>query len=306
MIILVRNLSPYNIFWSFISLNHQEAKVISYFLIISVVMTMFNLEAFAIDTTIGVNAGYDNNVHSTPDESESSFTAYRLNLTQQVSHEKMFGKSSFYFNSFYKNYSQFDNNLSVNAGTNYSCFPGDNRLMTLGLVEAGIYRDNENDFDELNWIKTGGQLKYFYNGRISFQFLQFFYWNHYLEPVEHIIENESALGSGNTNIDLDIKLEQRDDFYILSNLGMTAQLHPKLNMTIFPMYNRLLSNIKTETYDGIGGSIFFRFSPGTSWGISAETSLWKNDFPVGPRVDLWSVRTATMACLSMACTLCCR
>jgi len=192
-----------------------------------------------------------------------------------MSHEKGFGQSSVYFDSSYKHYSQFDDRFSVYAGAYYSCFPGGNRVMTLGLVEAGVYRDKENFFDELNWIKIGGKLEYFYSGRITFQFMQFFNWSHYLEPVKYIPESVSGSESGNTDTDL---TKKQKDFYMSSDLGVTVRLHPKLNVKILALYNRLLSNIKTESYDGFGGSIILGFSPDTLWGISAETSIWKNDF----------------------------
>ncbi len=272
----VQNLNSfYNRFWPRISFHQRKAAVLLYFLIIPLAITIPTPKTFALDKTIGISAGYDNNVNSTPVELGSSFTAYHLNLTHQMSHEKGFGESSVYFDSFYKNYSQFDDNFSANAGAYYSCFPGGNRVMTLGLIDAGIYRDKENYFDELNWIKIGGKLEYFYSGRITFQFMQFFNWSDYLEPVLDITESDSGSASGNTDTGL---TKKRDDFYMSSDLGVTVRLHPKLNMKAYALYNRLSSNIKRERYDGFGGSIILRFSPDTLWGISAETSLWKNDF----------------------------
>ncbi len=155
--------------------------------------------------------------------------------------------------------------------------------MTLGLIEAGLYRDNENYLDELNRIKIGGKLEYFYSGRITFQFWQFFNWSHYLEPVEYITASDSGYESGNTDTNL---TKKRNDFYMSSDLGVTVRLHPKLNVKLFALYNRLNSNINTESYDGFGGSIIVRFSPNTLWGVSAETLLWKNDFDEsGDRTD---------------------
>ena len=270
------------------SLNHRKTKALLYYLFISVAMVILNSEIFALNTAIGINAGYDNNVNSTPEASGSSFTACHLHLNHMISHEKAFGKSSIYLNSFYKNYSRFEDNLSVNAGAYYSCFPDSSRLMMLGLIEGGLYRDEENVLDELNRIKTGGQLKFFYNGRITFEFSQFFNWNDYLESVEELVWNESGTESGNTDVLTEIKTEKRNDCYMSSDLGMSVRLHPMLNMTMFALYNRLLSNIQTEAYDGFGSSIFFRFSPDPSWGISTEASLWKNNYDdSADRTDLF-------------------
>jgi hypothetical protein len=263
-----------------------------YFLIIAIAVTLPNSKTFAFDTAIGASAGYDSNVRSTPDESGSSFTAYHLHLTHQISHEKGFGQSNFYLDSFYKHYSRFEDSFSADAGASYSGYPGGNRLMALGLVEAGVYRDDENYFDELNWIKIGGKLEYFYSGRITFQFMQFFNWNDYLEPVEDITGSNAGSESGITGTNL---TKKRDDFYMSSDLGVTVQLHPKLNLKLYALYNRLSSNIKTERYDGFGGSIFLRFSPDTLWGVSAETSLWKNDFDAsGDRTDTFIYANLTI------------
>lgn len=190
-----------------LSVYHRKTEVFLSFLIISITALIVNSEACALDAGIGVNAGYDNNVNSTPDESGSAFTACHINLNHQMTHEKAFGKSSIYLNSFYQNYSRFEDNLSVNAGAYYSCFPGSDRLMALGLVEAGIYRDEEDVFDELNHLKTGGQLKFFYNGRLTFQLAQFFNWSRYLEPIEYAI----PIASGNTDTDYLIQSEKRKD-----------------------------------------------------------------------------------------------
>lgn len=252
-------------------------------------------DAFAIDAIIDVNAGYDSNVKATPDETGSSFTAYHLNFAHHMSHKKAFGKSSIYVDAYYKHYSQIGNNLSMNAGASYSCFPGNDRLMALGLLEAGIYRDHEDALDELNWIKTGGRLRYFYNGWLTFQFSPFFSWNRYLEPVEHIIENTSNRGTGETDNDVDLTSEDRKDMYMSSDFSVTAQLHPKLSMTVSALYNRLISSIEMETYDGIGGSVFLRLSPDASWGISAEASIWNNDFDTSAdRSDIFRSAGLTM------------
>lgn len=66
-----------------------------------------------------------------------------------------------------------------------------------------------------------------------------------------------------------------------SDAGVNIRLHPMVTMTLFGLYNRLYSNIKTESYDGFGSSVFCRFSPEPSWGISTEAFIWKNDFDGG-------------------------
>jgi len=257
------------------SVNHKKTEfILLSLLIISFVLLTLNSAAYALDTIIGVNAGYDNNVNSTPDESGSSFAACHINLNHRISHEKAFGKSNIYLNTFYQNYSRFEDNLSVNSGAYYSCYPGSERLMAFGLVEAGIYRDEEDKFDELNRLKTGGQLKFFYNGRLTFQLAQFFNWIHYLEPIEYAIPIES----GDMDTDYFIQSKKRNDCYMSSDIGINVRIHPMVNMTIFGLYNRRYSNISTEAYDGFGSSLFCRFSPDLSWGISSEAFIWENDF----------------------------
>ncbi|RJP82042.1 MAG: hypothetical protein C4522_04835 [Desulfobacteraceae bacterium] len=260
----------------FLSMNHRKTTLFLYFPIIWIVLILLSSTSCALETVIGVNAGYDSNVNAAPEESGSSFTAGHIHLNHPISHEKAFGKTTLYLNSFYQHYSRFEDNMSVNAGAYYSCFPGSDRLMALALVEAGIYRDKEDAADELNQLKTGGQLKFFYNGKTTFQLAQFFHWNHYLEPAEYAVPTGS--GNGNTDTGFLIQSETRNDCYMSSDMGVAIQLHPLFNMTVAGLYNRLYSSIQTEAYDGFGGSVYCRFSPDSSWGIATEALLWKNDF----------------------------
>lgn len=237
--------------------------------------------AFAFNASLGINAGYDSNVNSTHDESGSPFTAFHMNLNHQMSHDSAYGKSGVYLNSLYKYFSRFENNLAANAGAYYSFFPGSDRFMALGLIEAGMYRDDEDKFDELNRIKTGAQLKYFYSGRLTFQLAQYFNWNRFLEPVEYAVLEQPAPGSGNAETSLLILTKHRNDCYASTDLGMNLKLHSMVTLTLYALYNRLYSNIETEAHDGFGSSVYYRFSPDPSWGISTQGFIWRNTYDGG-------------------------
>jgi hypothetical protein len=252
--------------------------------------------AFALDMTIGIGAGYDDNVNATPDESGSAFAACRLYLSHQFLHETAYGKSHLYLDGFCKQYVEFDNNISMNAGADYSCYPGDKRFMVSGLIGVGMYRDNEDAHDEFDQMKAGGKVTYFYTGATRFEFFQLCYWNQYLEPDYEISGYSLNPGSGtNGTVSTPIyTLEDRRDVYLLSELGMHHQLHPMFGITLFALYGRLFSTITTENYYGNGGFFSCRLSPSPSWGVSVETSIWKNNFDDNSRTDSYSASGLVM------------
>ena len=262
--------------------DYKTIPLLPLFLLIIVSIAAWHNDVFAFNATLGINGGYDNNVNATPDESGSTFTTFHMNLNHQMSHDKAYGKSGIYLNSFYKYFSQFEDNLAANAGAYYSFFPGSDRFMTLGLIETGMYRDEEDKYDELNRIKTGVQLKYFHSGRTTFHLAQYFNWNRYLEPVEYaVLEQQSGSGSGNAGTSLLVLTKHRNDCYASTDLGINIKLHPMFTLTMYALYNKLYSNIETEAYDGFGSSVYCRFSPDPSWGISTEGFIWRNTYDGG-------------------------
>jgi hypothetical protein len=279
-------------FRSSILIHPLHVMVLVVLLITGVIQNRMQSYALALDTTIGISAGYDDNVNATPDESGSAFTTCRLYLSHQFLHEMAYGKSHVYLDGFYRQYAEFDNNMSLNVGADYSCYPGDDRFMVSGLIGAGMYRDNEDAYDEFDQVKVGGKVTYFYTGATRFEFFQLCYWNQYLEPDYEISGYSLDPGSGNSTPIY--TLEDREDVYLLSQLGMHHQLHPMFGITLFALYGRLFSTITTENYYGTGGFFSCRLSLSPSWGVSAETSVWRNSFYDNSRTDIYSASGLVM------------
>lgn len=236
--------------------------------------------AFGFNGNVGVIAGYDDNVNLTPEALDSAYTVTYLTVSHQRLHEKMLGESLLFLNASYKNFVEFNDEIDVSVGGQYSCFPMDNAMMTQGFMEGGIFRDRENPIDEFNWGKTGIQLKYFFNDRIKFDYIQAVRGRHFLESVEFLTETTSGSmqGSGGSGTTETIITKEQNDLLVSSDFGVQINCYSWLDIDLTALFGRLYSSIDFDEYNECGGAVSVNISPEKSWLVTLKTSQFKRKF----------------------------
>jgi hypothetical protein len=254
---------------------------------------LWTMQPAALDMTVEMTAGYDNNVTHSHDATGSGFGAYRISLEQPFLSQIKWLDGSVFTDVSYQDYFRADDNYQFKAGGFLGCSLADGRILPNLMYEAKFYRDDEAEWDEMDEHRLAGQLEWLVNARFTIGIQQAWVWQAYCNPVEIPCCGHSSLaepqctmsqnchaGSGNPSGYGNMTGKQqesisRDDRLNQSSLKLTAYLSPDLEADMSLAHSRLSSSVETESYRENSISLSMEWFPDDLWKMSAMTS-WKD------------------------------
>lgn len=144
-----------------------------------VVLFIPAMQAVAIDASIELSIGYDDNVTLSPDPTASGFTNYRTEFYQNFLSDSLKTDFKGYFCAEYQDYFKAKNNYQFYAGTLLTFPLLEGRFRPEILYQGMIFRDKEQTEDSLNEHRLEGRFAWLPTARLSMEIQQTFRWHNY-------------------------------------------------------------------------------------------------------------------------------
>jgi len=253
----------------------------------------------ALDTSIELAAGYDDNVTSASAETGSGFTFYRTELAQQFFSDHPSIDSSIFVEGAYRDYFRVSDRYELKAGLSFDFSLMNGRLVP-GLISEGlIYRDEFMEEDDCDEIMVGGRIKWSFSERVTLEVRQDWYWTDYSEPV--VIEHDPGPpdpgpgpGPGPGPMDPGHHGRMADDPPSLqetvdlnerirsTGVQLVVYLTPSVQADLLAEYDRMTSSIDADEYSENSLSLSLLWTPSDLWEISAMTGWEDIDYDHDP------------------------
>jgi hypothetical protein len=247
----------------------------------------------AMETTLEVVAGYDDNAAEISDTEGSAMARYLARLRLPVSAESSGVDLDAYLEALYCQYFSLDDNQQVRAGAELSTPWWRSRIGAALFAEAALYRDDLVTEDEHNTLIVGGELQWLADARLTVFFQQTFGKTDYLNRVSLPGQRAYAMrrGSGNgyggqgQTVETEQTFLSRDDTLWTSEMTATYALSSEIEVALSFLYRSVDSSDAWESYGELGGSSQVTwYSPGFME-VSAYGYWSKRDYDNTPDGD---------------------
>jgi hypothetical protein len=261
------------------------------------------LETPALDTSIQLAAGYDDNPSLSADATASSFACYQIKLAHSFFSDLPSVDGGLFMNGMYQDYFSVEDNYQFNAGASLIFPLSEGRLLPGIYSDVLLYRDNFTEEDDRNDIAVGGQIDWLANARLTLGIRQEWTWSDYRNPVDdvsgsgHTCEMTTdhtacsgqgqGQGQGQGHRYGQITSQDRDDRLSITGLHALLFLTPEVQTDLSLEYNRLSSSVNTESYRQTGAVLSLLWMPHNLWEIRLETAYKRAEYDeeVSDRTD---------------------
>ena len=221
--------------------------------------------ARALDTSIEIAAGYDDNAVEVPEGEGSGVSRYRVQLAQPVFKDGKGPDLDLYFDAVYSQYFSLEDNYRLRAGTALSVASGEGRFHPGLFTEVVAYRDDLVAEDEYNTLLAGGNLQWLVDARLTLLLAQTFSWVDYQNrvslPGQRVYGVGKGKGAGGRNW---VSGEEpvtfsREDTLWATELIATYYMTPDIQADVSCLYRNASSSADYESYQELGGSVKMRW-----------------------------------------------
>lgn len=218
--------------------------------------------ALALETTLEVAAGYDDNAAEVSDAEGSGMVRYLARLLLPVLAESDAPDLNVYLEGMYNQYFSLDDSHQLRAGTELLTAPWNNRLRAVLFAEAVMYRDNLVAEDDQNALLVGAGLQWLADARLTLSLQQTYSRVDYQNPVSlpgqrsYAVDRGRGKGSGGQGPsggdDEWITLSRNDTLWTTEAMA-TYAMSPDVQVDISVLYCGADSSDAYESYRELGG-----------------------------------------------------
>jgi len=275
-------------------MNMKKNKYLLYLSALIILSFTLTDKAMSLDISLGLSAGYDDNLSQEQTAVSSAFTSHQIKLYQLLFSDISSAEGNIFIEGDYQNYSDVPDNYKLRGGLSFSFPLAKGRLLPSIFSEAAIYRDSFISEDERDEMLAGGAVEWLATGRFTLIVRQTWNWSDYKEPVilytgSHASESgagkEWSHGHGGENQHQ--QSFSRDDRISSSEIEGKFFLSPTIETSLSAECNYLNSSAETESYLQNALYLSFLWKPHDMWEISAKSFLKNTDYdnPALERTD---------------------
>lgn len=250
------------------------------------------VRAEALDTSVELTVGYDDNVPASSDATESGFAFYRAELLQQFFSDHPAINSDIFIEGDYYDFFQVSDRYELKAGVSFGLSLMDGRLVPGIISEGLIYRDEYMEADDCDEIMAGGRLKWLFSEQMMLEARQTWRRTDYKEPAVIGPDPRPDTGPGyygeKTDDPPPLKTIDIEERVRSTGLQLVVYLASSIQAELMATYNRLTSSMDADAYREKGLSISLLWMPSSLWEISAMTGWGEVDYDHDPPNTDWT------------------
>ncbi|MDA3896432.1 MAG: hypothetical protein PF482_09820 [Desulfobacteraceae bacterium] len=250
---------------------------------ILVVIFFSERPAVAIDASVELTGGHDDNVNRSSTPTSSMFTRYRTDLSRYFFSDLFLADCTGYVGGKYQDYFSAKDNYQIYAGVSLARPLAEGRFVPSFFYEGTLFWNNELPEDSMNEHCLGGRFEWVAHARISIEFQQTWCWKDYRN--EEGVQAGVQAGSKQKNMKEQGILNEtysREDRLNATGFLFRYNFTPETDAELLFTHDRSSSTIDKESYVENGVMLFLLWEPSNIWEIYSSISWEKADYDHAP------------------------
>jgi hypothetical protein len=234
---------------------------IVFFLVVGYFLSGAN--AVALETTLGVAAGYDDNPAEVSQGDGTGLARYEVQLSQPLLNPSSAASLDIFVDAVYSQYFSFGDNCSLRAGGSYYPDYWFERIGAGVFVEGTLYRDDLMPEDEYDSLLVGGELEWLVDARLTLilqpTFSRVDYRNEVSLPGQRTVSSSKGQGRGAGGSQPDTQTEwtrySRSDTIWSAEMTATYSLSPDIQTDVAILYRDLNATDAVDSFRETGAAL---------------------------------------------------